>query len=85
MEIISSSIVIAMVVNMIMLLPYYNTLKEKGKPFSCSYCMGFWCALFIGAFGLHSLSLLQMVLVTLCAPYLSVLFERVLASLPVKL
>lgn len=85
MDVITSSIVIALTVNMIMLLPWYNKLKEKGKPFSCSFCMGWWVSVFIGLFNLHSLTLIEMLFVALSAPFVTVLFERVLASLPIKL
>ncbi|WP_185217527.1 hypothetical protein [Sphingobacterium mizutaii] len=84
-DVISSALVIAMAVNFIMLLPWYNKLKEKGKPFSCSFCMGWWVALAIGVFNLHSLAIIEMLFVALSAPFLSVLFERLLASLPIKL
>ena len=84
-DVITSSIVIAFTTNFIMLLPWYYKLKEIGKPFSCSFCMGWWVSVMIGVFNLHSLTLIEMLFVAFTAPFLTVLFERVLASLPVKL
>lgn len=85
-DVISSAIVIAFTTNFIMLLPWYSKLKEKlGKPFSCSFCMGWWVSVMIGVFNLHNLTMIEMLFVAFSAPFLTVLFERLLASLPIKL
>jgi hypothetical protein len=84
-DVLASALVIAFTTNFIMLLPWYSSLKDLGKPFSCSFCMGWWVSVMIGVFNLHNLTMIEMLFVVFTAPFLSVLFERLLASLPVKL
>jgi len=84
-DVLASALVIAFTTNFIMLLPWYNRLKSYGKPFSCSFCMGFWVSVVIGVFNLHSLQMIEMLFVAFTAPFLTVLFERLLASLSIKL
>ena len=85
MEVLSSAIVIACVVNMLMIFPYYQYLKRYGKPFNCAYCMSFWCALAIGLFGLHDLTTLQWLLVTLASPFVGEGLNRAFSALPIRL
>lgn len=84
-EVLSSVIVMAMVTNMIMMLPYYNRLRKFGKPFTCAYCMGFWCAIIIGLFGLHDLTTLQWLFVTLSVPFASEILSRLKSALPITI
>lgn len=84
-EILAGTLVIAMVTNMIMMLPYYNRLRKFGKPFTCAYCMSFWFAIIIGLFGLHDLTTLQWLFVTLATPFVSEILNRIKTLLPISL
>ncbi|WP_313511609.1 hypothetical protein [Sphingobacterium sp.] len=85
LEILAGTLVMAMVTNMMMLVPIYNRLRKFGKPFSCSFCMGFWIPLSIGLFGLHDLSTLQWLFVTLASPFTTEMLKRLKDALPITI
>ena len=84
-EVLSSVFVLAMVTNMLMLVPFYNRLRKLGKPFSCSFCMGFWIPLVIGLFGLHDLTITQWLFVTLASPFATEMLKRLKDALPITM
>lgn len=84
-DIISYSIVIGMVVNMVTSIPLYSYLDRLGKPFSCVFCLTFWICVFIGTFNLAPLPITQWLLVTLSAPYVADVMERLKNALPIRI
>lgn len=85
LDIIGYSIVIGMVVNTVMTIPLYAYLDRYGKPFSCSFCMAWWCCVIIGLFNLSPLPITQWLIVTLSAPYCATVLERIKDALPIRL
>ncbi len=84
-DIIGYSIIIGMVVNMITSIPLYAYLNRLGKPFSCIFCLTFWICVVIGTFNMAPLPITNWLLVTLSAPYVSDIMERLKNALPIKL
>ncbi len=84
-DIIGYSIIIGMVVNMITSIPLYSYLDRLGKPFSCVFCLTFWICVIIGTFNLAPLSIFKWLLVTLSAPYVATVLERIKDALPIRL
>lgn len=84
-DIIGYSIVIGMVVNMVTSIPLWSYLDRLGKPFSCVFCLTFWICVLIGALNLQPLPLMQWMIVTLSAPYLADIMERIKNVLPIRI
>lgn len=84
-DIISYSILIGMVVNMVTSIPLYSYLDRLGKPFSCVFCLTFWICVIIGTFNMAPLPITQWLLVTLSAPYCADVMERLKNALPIRL
>ncbi len=84
-DIISYSILIGMVVNMVTSIPLYAYLDKLGKPFSCVFCLTFWTCVIIGTLNLAPLPITQWLLVTLSAPYCAEVMERLKNALPIRL
>ncbi len=84
-DIIGYSIVIGMVVNMITSIPLYSYLDRLGKPFSCVFCLAFWICVFIGTFNLQPMPIINWLFVTLSAPYVADIMERIKNVLPIRI
>lgn len=78
-------IVIAMGVNTITSIPLYAYLDKLGKPFSCVFCLSFWVCILIGMFNLQPLPIAHWLIVTLSAPYMADIMERIKNVLPIRI
>lgn len=85
-DVITTSIVLALVTIFVTKLPYYSYLENKvGKPFSCVYCISFWLTLVICGLSFIALPPFQLLLITAVTPVLAIVFERLIDLLPIKL
>ncbi len=76
---------IGMVVNTITSIPLWSYLDRLGKPFSCVFCLTFWICVFIGTFNLQPMPIINWLFVTLSAPYVADIMERIKDVLPIRI
>lgn len=85
-DVLTVSIVLALVTIFVTKLPYYSILETKvGKPFSCVYCISFWLTLVICGLNMIALPPFQLLLITAVTPVLAIVFERLIDLLPIRL
>lgn len=72
-------------VNTVTSIPLWSYLDRLGKPFSCVFCLSFWICVLVGAFNLQPLPLYQWMLVTVSAPYVADIMERIKNVLPIRI
>lgn len=78
-------LIIGMGVNTVTSIPLYSYLDRLGKPFSCVFCLTFWTCVLLGAFNLQPMPIIYWLFVTLSAPYVADIMERLKNALPIKI
>lgn len=78
-----NAILLALFINWLLMNPVYLWLVAKlpTKPFKCIYCLTFWTGLIIA--GIHQDY--HMLVLSVAAPVLAVVIERVLKALPIPM